>query len=78
VTLDHFSQRAKLRQSPYSLRLLAFAGSLLPALSRIGDHHERTKTSETQAQLLRDATEGMKDRQPKADQELNERLASDE
>jgi hypothetical protein len=36
------------------------------------------KTSEkTQAQILRDAFEGMKDRQPKADQELNERLASD-
>ncbi|MGB6313103.1 MAG: hypothetical protein WBG13_11155 [Pseudolabrys sp.] len=37
------------------------------------------KTSEkTQAQILRDAFEGMKDLQPKADQELNERLASDE
>ncbi len=37
------------------------------------------KTSEkTQAQILRDAFEGMKGRQPKSDQELNEWLATDE
>jgi hypothetical protein len=59
--------------------LLAFAGSLLPALSRGVITMSEQKTSEkTQAQILRDAFEGMKDRQPKADQELNERLASDE
>ena len=37
------------------------------------------KTSEkTQAQILRDAFEGMKGRQPKSDQELNDWLATDE
>jgi hypothetical protein len=39
---------------------------------------EQKTSEETQAQTLRDAFEGMKDRQPKADQELNERLVSDE
>lgn len=39
---------------------------------------EKEKSEKTHAQILRDAFEGMKDRQPKADQELNERLASDE
>ena len=39
---------------------------------------EKEKFEKTQAQILRDAFEGMKGRQPKADRKLNERLASDE
>ena len=34
--------------------------------------------SKTQAQILRDAFEGMKGRQPRSDRELNEWLATDE
>jgi hypothetical protein len=43
-------------------------------------HHEReeTKAEKTQVQILRDAFEGMKGRQPKSDGELNEWLATDE
>jgi hypothetical protein len=39
---------------------------------------EQKPSEKTQAQILRDAFDGMKGRQPKADQELNERLVSDE
>ena len=39
---------------------------------------EKEKSEKTQAQILRDAFEGMKGRQPKSDQELNEWLATDE
>jgi hypothetical protein len=61
------------------LTLLAFAGSLLPALSRgVITMSEQKPSEKTQAQILRDAFDGMKGRQPKADQELNERLVSDE
>jgi len=40
--------------------------------------NEKTQAEKTQAQILRDVFEGMKGRQPKSDQELNEWLASDE
>jgi hypothetical protein len=40
--------------------------------------NEKGKAEKTQAQILRDAFEGMKGRQPRSDQELNEWLASDE
>ncbi len=36
------------------------------------------ETEKTQAQILRNAFEGMRGRQPRSDQELNEWLASDE
>ena len=39
---------------------------------------EEKKTERTEAQILSDAFEGMKGRQPKSDQELNEWLATDE
>ena len=39
---------------------------------------EKQKAEKTQAQILRDAFEGMKGRQPWSDHELNEWLASDE
>ena len=39
---------------------------------------EKKKTEKTQAQILSDAFEGMKGRQPKSDRELNEWLATDE
>ena len=39
---------------------------------------EKEKAEKTQAQILRDVFEGMKGRQPRSDQELNEWLASDE
>ena len=39
---------------------------------------EEKKAEKTQAQILRDAFEGMKGRQPKSDQELKEWLATDE
>ena len=39
---------------------------------------EIAKSEKTQAQILRDAFEGMKGRQPKSDQELNDWLATDE
>jgi hypothetical protein len=66
VTLDHFSQRA--------IAEACFRHSLVGVITV-----SEQKTSEkTQAQILRDAFEGMKGRQPKADRKLNERLASDE
>ena len=40
--------------------------------------NEKDKAERTQSQILRDVFEGMKGRQPKSDQELNEWLASDE
>ena len=40
--------------------------------------NEKTQAEKNQAQILRDVFEGMKGRQPKSDQELNEWLASDE
>jgi hypothetical protein len=40
--------------------------------------NEKGKAEKIQAQILRDAFEGMKGRQPRSDQELNEWLASDE
>jgi mRNA-degrading endonuclease HigB of HigAB toxin-antitoxin module len=40
--------------------------------------NEKTKSEKIQAQILRDAFEGMKGRQPKSDQELKEWLATDE
>jgi hypothetical protein len=39
---------------------------------------EEEKADKTQAQILRDAFEGMKGHQPKSDQELEAWLASDE
>ena len=49
------------------------------AVSHRSNHHEQKEKSEkAQAQILRDAFEGMKGRQPKSDQELNEWLATDE
>ena len=39
---------------------------------------EQEKSEKTQVQILRDAFEGMKGRQPKLDQELKEWLATDE
>jgi hypothetical protein len=40
--------------------------------------NEKEKSEKTQVQILRDAFEGMKGRQPTSDQELNEWLATDE
>jgi hypothetical protein len=40
--------------------------------------NEEAKSEKLQAQILRDAFEGMKRRQPKSDQELKEWLATDE
>ena len=39
---------------------------------------EKEKAKKTEAQILRDAFEGMKGRQPTSDRELTEWLASDE
>jgi hypothetical protein len=39
---------------------------------------EETKAEKTRVQILRDAFEGMKGRQPKSDRELNEWLTTDE
>jgi hypothetical protein len=39
---------------------------------------EKKKAEKTEAQILRDAFEGMKGRQPKSDRELNDWLASPE
>jgi hypothetical protein len=39
---------------------------------------EKEKTAKSEIQILRDAFEGMKGRQPKSDQELKEWLATDE
>jgi hypothetical protein len=39
---------------------------------------KKVKAEKTQAQILRDAFEGMKGRQPRSDQELNDWLASPE
>ena len=39
---------------------------------------EKEKSEKAQAQILRDAFEGMKGRQPRSDRELNEWLATDE
>ena len=39
---------------------------------------EKGKPEKTEAQILRDAFEGMKGRQPRSDQELSEWLAPDE
>ena len=39
---------------------------------------EKEEAEKTQAQILRNAFEGLKGRQPRSDQELNEWLASDE
>ena len=39
---------------------------------------EKEKSEKTQAQILRDAFEGMKGRQPRSEQEVNEWLATDE
>ena len=39
---------------------------------------EKEKAAKTQAQFLRDAFEGMKGRQPKSEDELNQWLATDE
>ncbi len=40
--------------------------------------NDQEKSEKTQAQILRDVFEGMKGRQPRSDQELNEWLATDE
>ena len=40
--------------------------------------NEKAKSEKTQAQILRDAFEGMKGRQPKSDQELKQWLTTDE
>ena len=39
---------------------------------------EKEKAAKSEIQILRDAFEGMKGRQPKSDQELTEWLATDE
>ena len=39
---------------------------------------EKEKAEKAEAQILRNAFEGMKGRQPRSDQELNEWLATDE
>jgi hypothetical protein len=39
---------------------------------------EQEKAAKSELQILRDAFEGMKGRQPKSDQELKEWLATDE
>jgi hypothetical protein len=39
---------------------------------------EKEKAEQAEAKMLRNAFEGMKGRQPRSDQELNEWLASDE
>jgi hypothetical protein len=39
---------------------------------------KQKKAEKTQTQILRDAFEGMKGRQPKSDEELNEWLTTDE
>ena len=39
---------------------------------------EKEKAEKTQVQILRDVFEGMKGRQPRSDQELNDWLASSE
>ena len=39
---------------------------------------EKEKAEKAEAKMLRNAFEGMKGRQPRSDQELNEWLASDE
>ncbi len=39
---------------------------------------EKEKAEKVEAQILRNAFEGMKGRQPRSDQELNEWLATDE
>jgi hypothetical protein len=39
---------------------------------------EKEKSEKTQVQILRNAFEGMKGRQPRSDQELKEWLATDE
>ena len=39
---------------------------------------KQEKSEKTQVQILRDAFEGMKGRQPKSDEELKEWLATDE
>ncbi len=39
---------------------------------------EKEKAAKSEMQILRDAFEGMKGRQPKSDQELKEWLATDE
>ncbi len=39
---------------------------------------EKEKSAKSEIQILRDAFEGMKGRQPKSDQELKEWLATDE
>lgn len=39
---------------------------------------EKEEAEKAQAQMLRNAFEGMRGRQPRSDQELNEWLASDE
>jgi hypothetical protein len=39
---------------------------------------EKEKADKSEIQILRDAFEGMKSRQPKSDQELKEWLATDE
>ena len=39
---------------------------------------EKVKAAKNEVQILRDAFEGMKGRQPKSDQELKEWLATDE
>jgi hypothetical protein len=41
-------------------------------------NNEKEKAEKTEAQILRDAFEGMKGRQPTSDRELTEWLASDE
>jgi hypothetical protein len=40
--------------------------------------NEKEKAAKSEIQILRDAFEGMKGRQPKSDQELREWLATDE
>lgn len=57
-----------------------FAESYVSAVSLIGviTMSEKEKSEKTQVQILRDAFEGMKGRQPRSDQELKEWLATDE
>jgi hypothetical protein len=71
---------------PSSYRLLIVRVPVLPTKAKKAYSQrprsvtvsEEKKAEKTQAQILSDAFEGMKGRQPKSDQELNEWLATDE
>jgi hypothetical protein len=59
-------------------RLTAVAESFGVLVIGVVTMSEEKKAEKTQTQILRDAFEGMKGRQPKSDQELKEWLGTDE